>query len=237
MPGTQYRNLAAVILVGASSWTTASAQPYTPYVIVQKNSIVKPDGSVEVVLTRLTGRRSDGVRVLIDWSGKNQETILRRIEYPEKGIWVSVDVPHKQKSTFGSGRRIHVSEGEPLCRYGPQEFDNIDKPDDIQGFGALHYRTQLGGNAVRDTWLTPELGCEEIRTITMLADGSVEKLLPVTIKKAEPDAEYFAVPDGLTEVDTATFLSTVNGRQLSPTAKAVQEKRYSEDEALRESKE
>jgi hypothetical protein len=214
MRGNLFRGSVGAVLM-IVSWRAAKAQPYTPYVIVLKNSTINPDGSVDHVRTSLIGRRADGVRVLIDWSGKNQEKILRRIQYPEKGTWVIVDVPHKQKKTFGGGRPMDVSDGEPLCRYAPQEFDNVDKPGDIQGFSALHHRESMGSEAVHDIWLAPELGCEEIRVITTFTDGTVEKREPVTIKKAEPDAEYFFVPDGLTEVEITSFLGAVEGRELN----------------------
>jgi hypothetical protein len=214
MSGNLFRGSVGAVLM-IMSWRVAKAQPYTPYVIVLKNSTINPDGSVDHVRTSLIARRADGVRVLIDWSGKNQEKILRRIQYPEKGTWVIVDVPHKQKKTFGGGRPMDVSDGEPFCRYAPQEFDNVDKPDDIQGFSALHRRERMGSQAVHDIWLAPELGCEEIRVITTFTDGTVEKREPVTIKKAEPDAEYFFVPDGLTEVEITSFLGAVEGRELN----------------------
>jgi hypothetical protein len=211
-----------------------------PYLMVQEESIHHPDGTIVndqdqlAAWERITGQREDGARVYVYWGKSYPEKAQRSVHFPDKGIIIDVNGLNDNKSTSGTGTPQDLARERKLINFDTCGTNHIlVGQDTIQGFKTFHTRQTKDGRTV-ERWYSPDLDCMEVRTIEKSSNGFYTSIEPLSLSNKAPDEKYFAIRDGLKEVDPITFLTSIAPQTFPPGLAEKRVREYEEDKAARE---
>jgi hypothetical protein len=212
-----------------------------PYFITQEETIHHPDGSIDVeqgqvpVWERVFGQRADGATVHIEWSKSYPRAATRNVWFPDKGITISVNAVNDNKVTSGAGIPVDMERGTHIDHIRCGAGSSFVGEETIQGFKVIHTKRSSDGE-VTESWLAPALDCMEVRTILTTDCGYTTAIEPIILSDKAPDESYFAIRDGLKEVDPITFRQSMSDKPLQLSAERVERemRSYEAEKAARE---
>lgn len=224
--------IAIACLTASALWRTASAQTApppramglsqkgapvaaaTPYTVVLQESERRPSGEAAPQSVMTIALRADGAFVRQFEYHNSLVVIQRSVELPD-GVNVVLDDVRERRTAMvtkpGTSVRARMNPAQGCLRNDAAELvfsgeivgrERIDVYDTV--------KVQMGSST---SWFAPELGCAELKSVTLLSEGVVNEKIATLIVAGEPDSALFAIPDRYSEVPPSVFY------ELNPDAK------------------
>ncbi len=210
----------AALPSSAQDITENTTQPAFQVTFTERASTV--DGKWDHPRTIIFAQREDGataeVRSGYDEDG-NVRFTQRTVNFPNKGISVTVDGKNNEVTTVGDGKpqppqpplganceKLFYTQVPPNLKSATDIAVWKDVAEDhLLGFRAIRGEMD-GGEEDLVQWALPELGCAVVKTVhywkldTGQRSGAVTVVEAIEIRKGAPDAKLFEVPAGAVRV-------------------------------------
>jgi len=185
-----------------------------PYVIRVRETVYNNDGTVtpDGVYEKILGQARNGTKVTIQWQPNKPERLIRTVEFPSEGKFISVNLKGLQ-TTSGSGRPRTIYRADSTCGHWLSQEEHPTEGAKMSGYRTLYTKRETADRE-EERWYSPDLGCEVVKSIIhwktngefLVAHTDTE---PVGLSNQEPTKDLLALSADLKEVTPSEFYAAI----------------------------